>query len=193
VIIKTKDDIINLPNPSLRKVSKRVGLVTDEIRQLAKDMENATLDWEDSRPHEFGIALAAVQIDELLRVVVIRNDFDNKKDRSFTVFINPVIVKKEGKMVEDYEGCLSVKDVYGLVPRYNKVKVKALDLDGKEFRVTAEGFLARVFQHEVDHTKGVVFVDHIIDDPDAFYRLAKNGKLEKLDYEQVKKSDIFRN
>ncbi len=191
--MRTKNDIINLPNPNLRKISKRVGLVTDEIKQLVKDMENVTLDWEDSRPHEFGIALAAIQIDELLRVVVVRNDFDNKKDRGFTAFINPVIVKKEGEIEEDYEGCLSVKDVYGLVPRYTKVKVKALDLDGKEFRVTAEGFLARVFQHEVDHTKGIVFVDHIIDDPDAFYQLAENGKLEKLDYEQVKKTNIFRN
>jgi len=191
--MRTKNDIINLPNPNLRKISKRVGLVTDEIKQLVKDMENVTLDWEDSRPHEFGIALAAIQIDELLRVVVVRNDFDNKKDRGFTAFINPVIVKKEGEIEEDYEGCLSVKDVYGLVPRYTKVKVKALDLDGKEFRVTAEGFLARVFQHEVDHTKGIVFVDHIIDDPDAFYQLVENGKLEKLDYEQVKKTNIFRN
>lgn len=190
--MKTKDDIINLPNPSLRKKSKRVGIITDNIKQLVEDMKAATLDWEDSRPHEFGIALAAVQIDELLRVVVVRNNFENKEDRSFTTLINPEIVKKEGKIVEDYEGCLSVKDVYGMVPRYQKVKVKALDVEGNEFRVTAEDFLARVFQHEIDHTKGVVFIDHIADNPDAFYHLASSGKLEKLDYEQVKKSNLFR-
>lgn len=190
--MKTKDDIISLPHKSLRTKSKRVGLVTDEIKALVKDMENATLDWEDSRPHEFGIALAAVQIDELLRVVVIRNSFDNKEDRGFTTFINPEIVKLDGDVVEDYEGCLSVKDLYGLVPRHTKVKVKARDLDGEEFRVTAEGFLARVFQHEIDHTNGKVFVDHITDNPEAFYHLSKNGKLEKLDYDKVKESGLLR-
>ncbi len=190
--MKTKEDIINLPNPGLRKKSKRVGIITDEIKQLVKDMENVTLDWEDSRPHEFGIALAASQIDKQLRVVVVRNDFENKDDRNFTTFINPEIVKKEGAIVEDYEGCLSVKDVYGMVPRYKKVKIKALDVDGKEFRITAEDFLARIFQHEVDHTKGIMFIDHIADSMDAFYHLAKSGKLEKLDYEKVKESNLFR-
>ncbi len=190
--MKTKEDIINLPNASLRQKSKRVGIITDEIKQLVRDMEDATLDWEDSRPHEFGIALAAVQIDKLLRVVVVRNSFENKNDRNFTTFINPEIVKKEGAIIEDYEGCLSIKDVYGMVPRHEKVKIKALDLDGQEFRVTAEGFLARIFQHEVDHTKGIMFVDRILNKTDAFYHLADDGKLEQLDYEQVKKSDIFR-
>lgn len=190
--MKTKEDIINLPNPSLRIRSKRVGIVTNEIKQLVKDMEDVTLDWEDSRPHEFGIALAAIQVDKALRVVVVRNDFDNKDDRSFMAFVNPEIVKKEGKIVEDYEGCLSVKDIYGLVPRHQKVKIKALDLEGKEFRVTAEDFLARVFQHEIDHTKGIVFIDHIQDNPDAFYHLASSGKLEKIDYERVKESNLFR-
>lgn len=186
------NDIISLPNPHLRSTSVRVGLVDDSIKKLVKDMENATLDWEDHRPHEFGVALAAVQIDVLKRVVVVRNDFENKEDRSFTAFINPVIVKLDGEIIEDFEGCLSVKDVYGKVPRYSKVKIKALDLDGKEFRVTAEGFLARLFQHETDHLSGKLFVDHIRDDKDAFFHLADNGKLEKLNYEDVEKTGIFR-
>jgi peptide deformylase len=190
--MKTREDIISLPHSSLRTKSKRIGLVTQDIKKLVKDMESATLDWEDSRPHEFGIALAAVQIDELYRVVVIRNSFDNKEDRSFTAFINPEIVKLDGEIIEDYEGCLSVKDIYGMVPRYSKVKVKARDLDGEEFRVTAEGFLARVFQHEIDHTNGKVFIDHIADKPDAFYHLSKEGKLEKIDYDKVKKSGLLR-
>ncbi len=145
-------------------------------------MKVATLDWEDSREHEIGVALAAVQVDQLYRVVIVRNDFDNKKDRSFSVFINPEIMKLEGELIEDFEGCLSVKNIYGKVPRYQKVKVKALNEKGQEIRVTAEDFLARVFQHEIDHTNGTVFIDHIKDIPEAFYKLTSDGKLEKLDY-----------
>ena len=99
-------------------------------------MEDATLDWEESRKHEVGVALAAVQINQLHRVVIIRNNCDDKNDRTFTVLINPEIVKYEGDMIRDYEGCLSIKNLYGYVPRYDKVKVKALGLDGKEFRIT---------------------------------------------------------
>jgi peptide deformylase len=188
----TKKDIITLPNPHLRERSRKVGIISPEIKQLINDMEAATLDWEDSREHEVGVALAAVQIDKHYRVVVIRNDFDNKKDRSFTTFINPVITKYEGKIVEDYEGCLSIRDIYGKVPRYDKVRVKALDIDGKEFRVTADGFLARIFQHEIDHTNGIVFIDHIKDNPEAFFTLGADGHLNALDYEQdIAKSRVL--
>ncbi len=179
-----KEDIITLPHRSLRQRSTKIGFIGDDVKKLIDDMKSATLDWEDSREHELGVALAAVQINELKRVVVIREDFEDKKNRNFMVFINPEITKKEGDIVEDYEGCLSIKDIYGKVPRYNKVKVKAVDENGNEFRVTAEGFLARIFQHEIDHTNGIVFIDHIKDDPKAFYRLASDGQLEKLDYEK---------
>lgn len=180
----TKDDIIALPNPHLRQKSQRVGVITDDIKQIVEDMQAATINWDQSRDHEIGVALAAVQIDRLYKIVVVRNDYDNKADHTFTTFINPEIVKADGEMVEDYEGCLSVPNVYGKVPRYNRVKVKALDLRGKEFRVTAEGFLARIFQHEIDHTNGIVFIDHIKGQVGAFCRLNDAGKLEPLDYEK---------
>lgn len=180
----TKDDIIALPNPHLRQKSQRVGIITPEIRQIVDDMKAATVDWDASRAHEVGVALAAVQIDQLYRIIIVRNDYNDKEDREFTVFINPQITKHEGVIEADFEGCLSVPDVYGKVPRHTKVRVKALDLDGQEFRVTAEGFLARIFQHEVDHTKGIVFIDHIKDNPKAFFRLREDGKLEGLDYEK---------
>lgn len=179
-----KDSIISLPNISLRQRSKKVGVVNNAIKKLVTDMELATLDWEDSRSHEVGVALAAVQIDTHLRVVIIRNNFDDKKDRTFQVFINPEVAKYEGKQVEDYEGCLSVKDLYGRVKRYEKVRIKAQDENGKSIRLTAEGFLARVFQHEIDHTNGIVFIDRIKDDPSAFFRLDSKGHLEPLDYEE---------
>ncbi len=185
----TKDNIISLPNGHLRQRSQKVGLITDEIKKLIAEMEEATLDWEDSRKHEVGVALAAIQIDTKLRVVVIRNNFDNKSDRTFHAFINPKVTKLEGELEEDFEGCLSVRDIYGKVPRYSKVRVSALDKNGKPVRVTAEGFLARVFQHEIDHTNGVVFIDHIKDKPEAFFRLNKEGQLEKLDYEKDVRSN----
>src|SRR5687767_14859877 len=179
----TKDDIITLPNQHLRERSHKVGIITDEIKQVIAEMEAATLDWEDSRKHEVGVALAAIQIDKKLRIVIIRNNFDNKADRGFHTFINPKITKFEGSLQEDFEGCLSVRDIYGKVPRYTKVRVSALDKTGRAIRVTAEGFLARVFQHEIDHTNGVMFIDHIKDKNNAFFRLTEDGSLEKLAYE----------
>lgn len=175
----TAKDIITIPNPVLRQRSQRIGHIDESTQQLAADMIAATLDWEASRQHEFGAALAAVQIAKPYRVVVIRNSFEDKADKSFGVFINPEIVKYEGEPVEELEGCLSVKEIYGSVARYPKVKVKALNLDGQPIRVTATDFLARVFQHEIDHTNGIVFVDRV-DDPRNLYRLDPSGHFSPL-------------
>lgn len=187
----TKEDIITLPHSSLRARSKKVGFISDEIHKLIEDMKSATLDWEASRKHEVGVALAAVQIDALYRVVIVRNNFDDPKDKTFTVFINPEITKYEGTMTKDYEGCLSIKNLYGFVPRYNKVKVKALDEEGREFRMTADGFIARILQHEIDHTNGIVYIDHIKDDKQAFFRLDDEGHLHPLEYESVIKDSLL--
>ena len=171
----TAQDIITLPDPRLHQRSVRIGHIDEDVQNLAAGMIAATLEWESSRDHEIGAALAAVQVGQLLRVVVVRNNFDDKSDRSFSVLINPEIAKYEGEPIEDLEGCLSVKDLYGSVARYPKVKVKALDLSGKPIRLTATGFLARVFQHEIDHTNGTVFIDHIKDQAKLF-RLTAEGK-----------------
>ncbi len=178
----TKEDIISLPNTHLRQKSKRVGIVTPEILKIISDMEAATIDWDQSREHEIGVALAGAQVNHLYKIVVVRNNYDDKNDQTFTAFINPEVTKLSGEIVEDYEGCLSVPNIYGKVPRHSKVKVKALGVDGNEFRVTAEGFLARIFQHEIDHTNGIVFIDHIKDSHGAFYRLGDDGKMNPLDY-----------
>ncbi len=184
-----KEDIITLPNTHLRQRSSRVHVVTDDILQLIKDMTDASLDWENSRPHEISAALAAVQIDRLDRVVIVRSDFDDKAIQEFIPLINPEIVKGEGPMITDYEGCLSVNGFYGKVPRFSKVRIKALDISGNEVRIKAEGFLARVLQHEIDHTNGVVFIDHIRDQHDAFYRLNDKGELDPLDYDTYVKDN----
>ena len=179
-----KEAIITLPSVHLREKSTKIHVITDDTIKLVDNMTHASLDWEDSRPHEISAALAAVQVNHLERVVIIRSDFEDKAARNFTALLNPEIVKFEGEIVKDYEGCLSVSNVYGMVPRYSKIRVKALDLEGHEVRFKAEGFLARVIQHEVDHTNGIVFIDHIRDKTDAFYTLDKKGELQPLDYDK---------
>lgn len=188
----SKDDIITLPHPDLRQNSSRIHVITDETIQLIDDMTSAALDWEDSRPHELAVALAAVQIDRLERVVIVRADFENKENRDFTILINPEIVKHEGTPTYEHEGCLSVKDIYGNVPRYPRIRVKALDVNGNEVRIKADGFVARVLQHEIDHTNGILFIDHIDQDKNAFFTLTGEGDLEPLDYEKVASLGIFR-
>ena len=183
----TKDSIIALPDPRLHQKSVRIGVVSQATIQLAQDMIAATLDWEQSRDHEFGAALAAVQMGELFRVVVVRNDFEDKDEKSFGVFINPEIVKREGVPEEGMEGCLSVPDIYGKVARYPKIKIKALNLDGQMVRLTATGFLARVFQHEIDHTEGTLFIDHV-DDPDKLYNLEGDGSFSKYNGPAISKA-----
>lgn len=188
----TKDDIITLPNDHLRHVSARVSQIDETVEALIDDMTAAALDWEASRPHEISAALAAVQLDHLQRVVIVRSDFDNKESGEFTALINPEIVKYEGDVIADYEGCLSVTNVYGKVPRHTKIRVRAIDVHGNEVRFKAEGFLARVIQHEIDHTKGIVFIDHIREQAESFYQLDANGELQPLSYEEhVKDNPIL--
>jgi peptide deformylase len=187
-----KEDIITLPNPHLREKSIKVSEINDETLKLIDDMTAAAIDWESSRPHEISAALAAVQIDSLTKVVIVRSDFDNKESNEFTTLINPEIVKYEGKLVEDYEGCLSVSNVYGHVPRYSKIRVRAINTEGQEVRFKADGFLARVIQHEIDHTNGIVFIDHIKESTKAFYTLDDKGELEPLDYDtHIKDNSIL--
>ena len=187
-----KESIITLPDPRLRQKSAKVYAITPEILKLVDDMTAVALDWEDSRPHEISAALSAVQIGRMERVVIVRSDFDDKSTREFTALINPQIVKYEGEIATDYEGCLSVSGIYGKVPRHSKVRVKALDIDGNEVRFKADGFLANVIQHEVDHTNGIVFIDHIRDEKNAFYNLDKKGELQPLDYDKhIKNNSVL--
>jgi peptide deformylase len=173
-----KDDIIAVPDPRLKQKSLRVGHIDHSTEALARHMISATLDWEETREHEFGAALAAVQLGQNYRVIVVRNDFEDKDEKSFGVFINPEIVKKEGTPEESLEGCLSVPDVYGQVARYPKVKVRALNLLGQPIRLTATGFLARVLQHEIDHCEGVLFTDRV-PSVQKLYKLGADGHFTK--------------
>ena len=146
-------------------------------------MIQSSLDWENDHPHEISTAMAAPQMAVGQRIIIVRDDLDDKANASFTALINPQIIKTDGKVVEDYEGCLSVPFLYGLVPRPEKVRIKAPLEDGTEVRVKADGTLARILQHEIDHLDGILFIDHIKDNKEAFFELDDNGDLIPVDYD----------
>lgn len=188
----THKNIITLPNDHLRQRSRRITQIDADTRQIVSDMIAATLDWEAHRPNEVAVALAAIQIDKPVRIVIIRADFDNKENKNFQVLINPEITKYEGEIITDYEGCLSVKDVYGKVPRYSKIRGRAIDINGNQIKIkSTDPFLSRVLQHEVDHTNGICFVDHIAHNQDAFSVLTKSGDLVACPYSKVINSGII--
>ncbi len=188
----THKNIITLPNDHLRQRSRRITQIDADTHQIISDMIAATLDWEAHRPNEVAVALAAIQIDKPVRIVIIRADFDNKENKNFQVLINPEITKYEGEIITDYEGCLSVKDVYGKVPRYSKIRGRAIDINGNQIKIkSTDPFLSRVLQHEVDHTNGICFVDHIAHNQDAFSVLTKSGDLVACPYSKVINSGII--
>ncbi len=188
----THKNIITLPNDHLRQRSRRITQIDADTHQIISDMIAATLDWEAHRPNEVAVALAAIQIDKPVRIVIIRADFDNKENKNFQVLINPEITKYEGEIITDYEGCLSVKDVYGKVPRYSKIRGRAIDINGNRIKIkSTDPFLSRVLQHEVDHTNGICFVDHISHNQDAFSVLTKSGDLVACPYSKVINSGVI--
>jgi len=184
-------DIIQLPDPLLRQKSARITRFDQSLDRLIDLMISASLDWEEHRPHEVCVGLAAVQVARLQRVIILR-DNDDVEAKRFRIIINPRIIKTYGHQEPDFEGCLSVPDIYGVVPRYPRVKFQALDRHGQPIRETAEGFLARLIQHETDHLRGILFIDHIRQIRNAFYNLDDEGKMEEADYEQIISSDLFR-
>ena len=136
--------------------------------------------------------LAAIQIGEALRVIIVRDDFDNKEDQRFVALINPRITRQEGGTTEEFEGCLSVKNYYTRVSRHRKIKLKAKTVDNKDIIVKAEGFLARVLQHEVDHLNGVMTVDRAHPrSEDSFRTLAEDGQLVKVSHEAIHAKGIL--
>jgi len=139
----------------LRKVSEPIVEITDEIRALANEMLEIMYD-------EPGIGLAAPQVNEPIRLVVMDVDWNDEAGggRNPVILVNPEILLKEGEITWT-EGCLSVPDFQAEVNRAAKVKVRALDLEGMEQHYEAEGLRAVCFQHEIDHLNGVLFIDHI--------------------------------
>ena len=147
-------EVLQYPNPLLRRVADPVGTVTDAIRRLADDMLETMYD-------EPGIGLAAPQVNAPIRLIVVDTQWtEAEKERKPCVFLNPELRSCAGDIVWE-EGCLSVPDLRGEVRRAERVSLRALDLDGKPVMEDVEGLRAVCLQHEIDHLDGVLFLDRL--------------------------------
>ena len=144
-------NVLSYPDPRLHKVAKPVATVDARIKKIVADMAETMYEAP-------GVGLAATQVDIHERIVVIDVSDDQNE---LMVFINPEIVWASPEKKTWREGCLSVPEFYDEVERPARVKVRALDLDGKEFEVDADGLLAVCLQHELDHLQGKVFVEYL--------------------------------
>lgn len=157
--------VLHYPDERLRKIAKPVKEVNDDIRRIVDDMF-------DTMYAEEGIGLAATQVDIHQQIIVI--DVSEERDQRL-VLINAELLEKSGETGID-EGCLSIPDQRGFVPRAEKVKVRAQDRDGKVFELEADDLLAICIQHEMDHLIGKLFVDYL----SPLKRQRIRQKMEKL-------------
>ena len=147
-------EVLQFPDPRLRRRAEPVEKITDELRQLAADMLETMYD-------EPGIGLAAPQVGVPIRLAVVDTDWsDEGAERRPLVLVNPRIEHAEGRIVWT-EGCLSVPDFTAEVERAERVVLRATDLEGREILEEAQGLRAVCFQHELDHLDGVLFIDRI--------------------------------
>jgi peptide deformylase len=179
-----KIEVITTPDPRLRQKSTKVKANDPEVREIVSKMIKSCIDWENEQEFELSAAMAAPQLGYNKRIIVVREDMSDKDNATFVALLNPEVIKTEGKILYDYEGCLSVPSIYGKVPRPAKARIKAQTIDGQEVRIKADGFLARTLLHEIDHLNGILFIDHIKGVRDAFYRLNNKGDLEPVDYDK---------
>ena len=142
--------VLKIGNRILETKSDRVDKITEADRRLVRDMI-------ETMYAENGVGLAANQVG-VLKQVFVASPGHEKGDE--IVFFNPQIIKKTG-MIKEFEGCLSIPEFYEPVKRAKKVWVRAMTLDGKTVEVSGEGLLSRIFQHEIDHLNGILFVDRL--------------------------------
>ena len=175
-------DIVKLGTPSLREKSVPVEEINEEIKQLAEDMFETMIEAN-------GVGLACPQIGKNIRMFVLIADDDVRR-----VFINPQIIKTSEETCDYEEGCLSLPQVWEVINRPEKVTVQALDQNGKPFTLEADGFLARIIQHENDHLDGILYIDR--GDPDFAAKTTEQFKkraeraAEKAKKKEEKKKKI---
>ena len=146
---KTKEPlrIVHYGAPSLRRAAAKISKVTPDLKALVKEMDALM-----RAVHGVGLAATQVGIEQQIAVIDV--------GEGPIVLVNPRIVKSEGEEVL-VEGCLSLPGLYGEVTRAAKVTVAATDLSGKSIKIEGEGMLARALQHEIDHLRGKLFIDHV--------------------------------
>ena len=166
--------ILTVPDPVLKQVSKRVDAVTDRTRALMDDM----LETMYAAP---GIGLAAVQIGEPVRVIVMDLAKEGEKPEP-RYFVNPEILEFNDEKQTYEEGCLSVPDFYDEVERPNRVKLRYLNYQGEQVEEWAEGMYAVCIQHEMDHLQGTLFIDHLS-------RLKRSYAINKVKKAKKKEKD----
>jgi peptide deformylase len=147
-------DVLKFPDKRLQEISNPIEKITDEIRELASDMLEVMYD-------EPGIGLAAPQVGEAIRLIVVDTEWTaDDAQRHPLVLVNPEIVESSGKIVWK-EGCLSVPDFEADVERASNVVLRASNLEGEDLEIAASELQAVCFQHEIDHLDGVLFIDRI--------------------------------
>ena len=146
-------EIVKYPDPFLRQPTKPVERIDDAIQRLIDDMADTMYD-------EPGVGLAAIQVGSD-RSIIVYDVAPRDEERCLNVLINPEIVARDGSLVSESEGCLSVPDFRADVKRYASVRVTGLDREGNPVEIDAEGFPAVVLQHEIDHLNGILFIDRI--------------------------------
>ena len=156
-------DIETLNNPVLRQKARPVTVFDDDLQQLIEDMI-------ETMREANGVGLAGPQVNQRLRLTVIetlpeKDDEGNaiEGSRELMVVINPEIAWKSRSMEDGIEGCLSIPGWLGEVPRHSSIRVRALDRHGKKIRLRLKDWTARIFQHEIDHLDGILFIDRLTD------------------------------
>jgi len=145
--------ILTYPDPFLKKKTKPVEDINDDIKKLIEDMA-------DTMYEAPGVGLAAIQVGEDRSIIVFDPEAD-KENRPYQVLINPEIVSKEGEFLSENEGCLSVPEFRSDVKRAEFTVVTGLDRKGNPVRMEAHGLLSVILQHEIDHLNGILFIERI--------------------------------
>ena len=152
--------ISQLGNPILREKANKIEKIDKDIKSLVEDMM-ATM------AEASGVGIAAPQVYRSERTFIVASKpnarYPEAPFREAFAVINPEIIATSEEIVKDWEGCLSVPQMRGLVPRHQTIKVKYLNIQGEEIEEEMSGFLARIFQHEFDHLEGIMFLDRVED------------------------------
>jgi len=147
-------EVLKFPDKRLREISTPIEKITDEIRELARDMLDVMYD-------EPGIGLAAPQVGEAVRLIVVDTEWTAEDaEQNPLVLVNPEILERSGQ-ISWTEGCLSVPDFEADVDRAAQVRLRAVNLEGEDLEIDATELQAVCFQHEIDHLDGVLFIDRI--------------------------------